>query len=72
MSRKKQQTTKFITKDILKSSVIGAFKKLDPRYMLKNPVMFVVEVGFVITFVLCFMPNLFGDVTASGGISEGA
>ena len=47
MSRKKQQTTKFITKDILKSSVIGAFKKLDPRYMLKNPVMFVVEVGFV-------------------------
>ena len=52
MSRKKQQTTKFITKDILKSSVIGAFKKLDPRYMLKNPVMFVVEVGFVITFVL--------------------
>lgn len=71
MSRKKQQTTKFITKDILKSSVIGAFKKLDPRYMLKNPVMFVVEVGFVITFVLCFMPNLFGDVTASGGISEG-
>lgn len=64
MSRKKQQTTKFITKDILKSSVIGAFKT-DPRYMLKNPAMFV-EVGFVITFALCFMPNLFGDVTVRG------
>ena len=37
MSNKKQQTTKFITKDILKSSIMGAFQKLDPRYMSKNP-----------------------------------
>lgn len=49
MSKKRQQSTKFITRDILKSSIIGAFQKLDPRYMLKNPVMFVVEVGFLIT-----------------------
>lgn len=62
----KQQTTKFITKDILKSSIIGAFQKLDPRYMVKNPVMFVVEIGFVITLLLCFVPNLFGDVEALG------
>ena len=33
--------TKFITKDIMKSAVIGSFQKLDPRYMIKNPVMFV-------------------------------
>ena len=38
--------TKFITKDIMKSAVIGSFQKLDPRYMIKNPVMFVVEIGF--------------------------
>lgn len=67
MSKKRQQSTKFITHDILKSSVIGAFQKLDPRYMLKNPVMFVVEVGFLITLVLCFVPNLFGDVQALAG-----
>ena len=67
MSKKRQQSTKFITRDILKSSVIGAFQKLDPRYMLKNPVMFVVEVGFLITLVLCFVPNLFGDVQALAG-----
>ena len=66
MSNKKQQTTKFITKDILKSSIMGAFQKLDPRYMSKNPVMFVVEIGFFITLLLCFIPNLFGDVDAMG------
>ena len=40
----KNKKTKFITKDILKSSIIGSFQKLDPRYMIKNPVMFVVEI----------------------------
>ncbi|KJJ71361.1 potassium-transporting ATPase subunit KdpB [Clostridium sp. FS41] len=66
MSNKKQQTTKFITKDILKNSIMGAFQKLDPRYMSKNPVMFVVEIGFFITLLLCFIPNMFGDVDAMG------
>lgn len=69
MSNAKKQTTKFITKDILKSSVTGAFQKLDPRYMMKNPVMFVVETGFFITLLLCFMPNLFGDAASFGGLS---
>ena len=41
----KKEKTKFITPDILKTSIIGAFQKLDPRYMIKNPVMFVVEIG---------------------------
>ena len=58
---KKQQKTKFITRDILKSSVIGAFQKLDPRYMLKNPVMFVVELGFVLTMIMTILPTAFGD-----------
>lgn len=57
----KEKKTKFITKDILKSSILGAFKKLNPRYMMKNPVMFVVEIGFIVTLLLCFFPNLFGD-----------
>ncbi|MDO4454627.1 MAG: potassium-transporting ATPase subunit KdpB [Eubacteriales bacterium] len=56
----KQKNTKFVTKDILKSSIIGSFQKLSPRYMMKNPVMFVVEIGFFITLVLTFFPTLFG------------
>ena len=57
----KEKKSKFITGDILKSSILGAFKKLNPRYMMKNPVMFVVEIGFAVTLLLCFLPNLFGD-----------
>lgn len=59
----KKKGTKFVTKDILKSSIIGSFQKLDPRYMIKNPVMFVVEIGFVISLVLTFFPTLFGGNT---------
>ncbi|SBV99980.1 potassium translocating ATPase, subunit B [uncultured Eubacteriales bacterium] len=57
----KEKKTKFITGDILKSSVIGALSKLNPRYMMKNPVMFVVEIGFAVTLLLCIFPGLFGD-----------
>ena len=56
----KKDKTKFITKDILRSSILGAFQKLDLRYMIKNPVMFVVEVGFLFTLVLTVFPTLFG------------
>ncbi|WP_446743689.1 potassium-transporting ATPase subunit KdpB [Silvibacterium acidisoli] len=37
---------------ILSQAVAGAFTKLDPRAMVKNPVMFVVEVGSVLTTAL--------------------
>lgn len=57
----KKDKTKFITNDILVSSVKGAFMKLDPRYMIKNPVMSVVEIGFVICSLLIFFPHLFND-----------
>ncbi len=45
---------------ILQRAVIDSFTKLNPQTMVKNPVMFVVEVGFVITLLLSFDPNLFG------------
>lgn len=57
----KRKKSKFITRDILRESIIESFKKLNPKYMIKNPVMFVVEVGFVITLLLTFCPRLFGD-----------
>ena len=34
------------------SAVIDSFRKLDPRVMVKNPVMFVVEVGAALTTIL--------------------
>ena len=36
---------------ILSRAVVDSFRKLDPRVMVKNPVMFVVEVGAVLTSV---------------------
>jgi len=39
-------------KKILKHAIIDSFWKLNPKLMVKNPVMFVVEVGAVITLVV--------------------
>src|SRR5260370_15813009 len=36
---------------IIRAAIPGSFKKLDPRVQLKNPVMFVVEVGSVVTTI---------------------
>ena len=38
-------------REILRQALIDAFKKLDPRVQVKNPVMFVVLVGTVVTFI---------------------
>ncbi len=46
--RKKQQ----VGQDIYRRALIDALKKLNPRWMLRNPVMFVTEVGSIMTTVL--------------------
>ena len=46
---------------LLRPAVMDAFRKLDPRVMVRNPVMFVVEVGAVLTTVL-----LLRDLLAAG------
>lgn len=56
----KIERKKFVTGDILKSSATGAFRKLDPRYLIKNPVMFVVEAGFFAALVLTVLPAVPG------------
>ena len=38
--------------EIIGHSIIDSVRKLDPRGMVKNPVMFVVEVGSVLTLSL--------------------
>ena len=55
----KKDKTKFITKDILRSSILGAFQKLDLRYMIKSGHV-VVEIGFLFTLILTVFPTLFG------------
>lgn len=57
----KNEKSKAITGDIIKNAIINSFKKLDPRTMVKNPVMFVVEVGFALTLIATIFPGNFGD-----------
>src|SRR4029450_5417754 len=39
---------------IVRRAIVDSFTKLDPRHQVKNPVMFVVEVGSVLTTLLFF------------------
>src|SRR5579884_2834063 len=44
---------------IIREATVEAFRRLDPRQQVRNPVMFVVEVGSILTTVL-FFQALFG------------
>ncbi|EIQ81031.1 UNVERIFIED_CONTAM: potassium-transporting ATPase subunit KdpB [Streptococcus canis] len=63
--------THFLTQEILRSSLKGAVAKLRPSYMIKNPVMFVVEVGFVLTFFLAIIPADLQQVSQSSQLYNG-
>jgi K+-transporting ATPase ATPase B chain len=52
---------KTLSKEIVNQAIVDSFKKLNPAVMIKNPVMFVVEVGTVITLLLSLAPDLFGS-----------
>jgi len=43
------QARSLFDREILAQAIIDSFKKLDPRVQIRNPVMFVVLVGTVIT-----------------------
>ncbi len=52
--------------EIYKRAIVASFVKLNPRLMVKNPVMFVVEVGSVLTTAL-WLQSLFGQGEAPTG-----
>jgi K+-transporting ATPase ATPase B chain len=51
--------------DILVPALWQAVLKLDPRWMWRNPVMFVVEIGAVLTLLLTIDPHIFGGAAAT-------
>src|SRR5450756_1140491 len=61
----------WIDRKIFKSAVLDSFMKLNPKAMVKNPVMFVVEVGFVISFLLVLFPNLVEKPEHHAGLYNG-
>ncbi len=51
--------------DLLLSALIASLWKFDPRVQIRNPVMFVVWLGAVVTAALTVYPDLFGPSGAS-------
>src|SRR6476620_739768 len=52
--------------DLLRPAILGSLAKLDPRIQVRNPVMFTVEVGAVITTV-AWLIQVFGGKPLGGG-----
>ncbi|WP_409343116.1 potassium-transporting ATPase subunit KdpB [Paenibacillus sp. MBLB4367] len=50
---------RLLTPGIVKRAVIDSFTKLNPAAMMKNPVMFVVEVGTLIVLIMTLFPSAF-------------
>jgi potassium-transporting ATPase ATP-binding subunit len=61
--------SKFIEPRILRRAVIDSFVKLNPRTLMRNPVMFVVGVGSVFTTVIFFRD--LGDSSTSENVFAG-
>ena len=50
-----RQAISLFQREIVTRALIDSFKKLDPRVQIRNPVMFVVEIGALITTVTWFI-----------------
>ncbi|HTK11190.1 MAG TPA: potassium-transporting ATPase subunit KdpB [Ktedonobacteraceae bacterium] len=63
---RRKSSVSIFNSSILRRAVVDSFKKLDPRWQAKNPVMFVVEVGSAITtieFIRFLISSGFGAET---------
>lgn len=58
----RRHTPKAQVKGLYQRAIREAFVKLDPRIQVRNPVMFVVWVGTIITAIMTIDPTIFGPV----------
>lgn len=63
----RRHTPKADMRGLYQRAIRSSFVKLDPRIEARNPVMFVVWVGTIVTFLVTIDPNLFGTVDADVG-----
>ncbi|MDF5713929.1 MAG: potassium-transporting ATPase subunit KdpB [Rhizonema sp. NSF051] len=60
----RRQTPKANMRGLYQRAIRESFVKINPRTAVKNPVMFVVWVGTIVTFLVTLDPNLFGTIKA--------
>ena len=58
---KKQIDTALFDKQLLKTSFVESFRKLDPRKMIKNPIMFTVEIVTAVMLLMLIYIAVSGD-----------
>src|SRR6201997_20295 len=56
-----RRSTSMFSRDLVLAAIRDSFPKLDPRLQLHNPVMFIVEIGSVITTVIFFKNFIQGN-----------
>lgn len=61
--RQARKTTRLNTRWLYLRAIKDAFVKLNPKDAVKNPVMFLVWVGTIITLAVTIDPNLFGSTS---------
>lgn len=61
----RKHTPKAKTQGLYTRAIKEAFVKLNPRIAIKNPVMFIVWIGTIITALVTLKPDLFGDASDS-------
>jgi high-affinity K+ transport system ATPase subunit B len=69
-----RKSASLFSRELTLAAVRDSFPKLDPRLQLKNPVVFIVELGFVVlfwffflVFLLCFLVFLWFVVLGGSG-----
>ncbi|MGH2412696.1 MAG: potassium-transporting ATPase subunit KdpB, partial [Microcystaceae cyanobacterium] len=60
----RKHTPKVDRRGIYQRAIRESFVKLNPRIVVRNPVMFVVWLGTIVTFLVTLNPNLFGTIQA--------
>ncbi|GAA0393284.1 potassium-transporting ATPase subunit KdpB [Paenibacillus motobuensis] len=55
-----------LSRNMMRGAVLDSFKKLNPIWMIKNPVMFVVEIGAFLVLLQILFPGLLGEDHITG------
>ena len=58
---KKQINNTLFDKQLMKTSFVDSFRKLDPRKMIKNPIMFTVEIVTAVMLLMLIYIAVYGD-----------
>lgn len=64
--RRGRPTRSLLEPAILRTALLDSLRKLDPRAMIRNPVMFVVEIGALLTTVVWVVQALGGSIGGAG------